>query len=51
MIWRLASGHDLPDAFRHAAAGGAAALLNPGTELCRAEDVARFAKEVVISGG
>jgi hypothetical protein len=31
IIWRLAAGHDLNDAIRH----GAAALLNPGTELCR----------------
>jgi hypothetical protein len=33
IIWRLAAGHDLNDAIRH----GAAALLNPGTELCRPE--------------
>jgi 6-phosphofructokinase 2 len=51
MIWRLATGHDLADAFRHATAAGAAALLNPGTELCRPDDVARFAKEAVISCG
>ena len=48
MIWRLAAGHDLNDAFRHGVAGGAAALLNPGTELCLPEDVARLAAQVII---
>jgi 6-phosphofructokinase 2 len=44
IIWRLAAGHDLSDAIRHEAA----ALLNPGAELCRPEDVARLAAQLVI---
>jgi 6-phosphofructokinase 2 len=49
LIWRLAAGHDLDDAFRQAVAAGAAALLNPGTELCRPADVERLAREVVLT--
>ena len=48
LIWRLASGADLADCFRQAVAAGAAALLNPGTELCRPHDVERLAAEVII---
>ena len=48
LIWRLASGADLADGFRQAVAAGAAALLNPGTELCRPQDVKRLAAEVII---
>ena len=48
LIWRLASGADLADCFRQAVAAGAAALLNPGTELCRPHDVERLAAEVLI---
>jgi 6-phosphofructokinase 2 len=49
LIWRLATGYDLDDAFRQAVAAGAAALLNPGTELCRPADVERLAREVVLT--
>ena len=48
MIWRLAGSGDLRDAFRYAVAAGAAALLNPGTELCRPEDVSRLSAHVVM---
>lgn len=48
LICQLASGADLEDAFRLAVAAGAAALLNPGTELCRASDVRRFAEAVIL---
>ena len=48
LIWRLASGSDLADCFRQAVAAGAAALLNPGTELCRPHDVERLAAGVII---
>jgi 6-phosphofructokinase 2 len=48
LVWRLASGADLTDCFRQAVAAGAAALLNPGTELCRPQDVERLVAEVVI---
>ena len=39
MIWSLASGHALATAFRYEMAAGSAALLEPGTELCRRENV------------
>lgn len=48
LIWRLASGADLENAFRHAVAAGAAALLNPGTALCRPDDVTRLAGDVIL---
>ncbi len=44
----LAAGAAPADWFRNAVAAGAAALLNPGTELCRPEDIARLARDVVI---
>jgi 6-phosphofructokinase 2 len=48
MIWSLASGHSLPTAFRYGMAAGSAALLEPGTELCRREDVERLLDSVEI---
>jgi 6-phosphofructokinase 2 len=48
LVWRLASGADLQESFRQAVAAGAAALLNPGTELCRPQDVERLAAEVIL---
>jgi 6-phosphofructokinase 2 len=48
LIWQLASECDLEDSFRHAVAAGAAALLNPGTELCMPLDVKRLAKNVIL---
>lgn len=37
--WVLASGDSLPDAARCGVAAGAAAVMTPGTELCRKDDV------------
>ena len=51
LIWRLASGASRADSFRLAVAAGAAALLHPGTELCRPDDVARLADQVTIEKG
>lgn len=48
MIWRMACGHAVDDALRYGVAGGAAAMLNTGTMLCRPEDVLRLAAQVVI---
>jgi len=48
LIHRLASGADIESAFRLAVAAGAAALLNPGTELCLPHDVSRLAKQVIV---
>lgn len=48
MIWSLMTDDSLSRALRYGVAGGSAALLNPGTELCRAEDVHRLAAEVAV---
>jgi 6-phosphofructokinase 2 len=48
MIWSLASGHALTTAFRYGMAAGSAALLEPGTELCRREDVERLLNNVEL---
>jgi len=49
MIWSLADSDSLDIALRYGVAGGSAALLNPGTELCRPEDVHRLASGVMIT--
>jgi 6-phosphofructokinase 2 len=51
LTYRLACGSSPADAFRLAVAAGAAALIHPGTELCRVEDVARLADQVTIERG
>lgn len=49
MVWRLSEGDALAQAFRFGMAAGTAALLTPGTELCRRDDVERLAREVKLS--
>jgi 6-phosphofructokinase 2 len=49
MVWSLVKGNSLEIALRYAVAGGSAALLNPGTELCRADDVHRLASQVIVT--
>lgn len=39
MTWSLAEGHEIGEAFRFGLAAGAAAVMTPGTELCRRKDV------------
>ena len=48
MIWSLASGHSIEHAFRYGIAAGSAALLMPGTEMCRREDVEHLVGEVKV---
>lgn len=48
LVWQLSLGADLQACFRQAVAAGAAALLNPGTELCRPQDVKRLAEQAII---
>lgn len=48
LVARLAAGHGLEDAFRHAVAAGSAALLAHGTELSRREDVERLLGAVTL---
>lgn len=49
MVWSLANGNSLQTALRYGVAGGSAALLNPGTELCRPDDVHRLASQVIAT--
>jgi len=46
MVWSLTTGDSLIDAFRYGVAAGSAAVLNPGTELCHAPDVARLFERI-----
>jgi len=48
MIWSLASGHSVDTAFRYGVAAGSAALLAPGTELCRQADIERMISDVKV---
>lgn len=48
MVWALAKGFDLPDAFKFGVAGASAALLSPGSALCQPDDVYRLYAEVEL---
>jgi 6-phosphofructokinase 2 len=48
LIWGLDAGHTLEDAFCYGVAAGSAALLSPGTGLCKAADVRRLYAEVRV---
>ena len=49
MVAALAAGKPMQEAFRVAVAAGSAAVMSPGTELCREEDVRRLLPQVKIS--
>jgi 6-phosphofructokinase 2 len=49
MVAALAAGRPIDEAFRMGVAAGSAAVMSPGTELCRQEDVQRLMSAVVIS--
>ena len=46
MIWSLAAGQGIENAFRYGMAAGSAALLSGGTGLCKADDVLRLHPQV-----
>jgi 6-phosphofructokinase 2 len=48
MVWALTQDHTIQNAFRFGVAAGSAALLTPGTELCKRDDVERFYGRVRI---
>ena len=50
MVWALAGGADMKNAFRYGVAAGSAALLTPGTGLCTREDVERLYPAVRLFG-
>jgi 6-phosphofructokinase 2 len=49
LVAALAAGKPMEEAFRVAVAAGSAAVLTPGTELCREQDVQRLLPQVEIS--
>lgn len=49
MVWALAAGHSLEDAFRYGIAAGSAALLTPGTELCHADAIRSLLPQVTVT--
>lgn len=51
IVWALACGRPLPEAVRYGVAAGAAAVMNPGTALCRREDVDRLYPQVRPASG
>jgi 6-phosphofructokinase 2 len=48
---RLARRDDLRAAVRFGVAAGTAAVLTPGSELCRRDDAERFDDEVLVVDG
>lgn len=49
LVWSLANNDGFETALRYGVAGGSAALLNAGTELCRGADVHRLASSVIVT--
>jgi len=47
-VWQLSKAAPLADALRFGIAAGSAALLAPGTELCRPQDVQRLLPSVRV---
>lgn len=48
MVLSLACGAPVEEAFRYGVAAGSAALLSPGTQLCRAGDVEALYEKVIV---
>jgi 6-phosphofructokinase 2 len=48
MIFRLAAGAAVEEAFRYGVAAGSAAVLSPGTELSRRDDIERIVPQVRV---
>jgi 6-phosphofructokinase 2 len=49
IVYALTIGRSIGDAVRFGVAAGAAAVLNPGTELCRRADVERLEAQVAVT--
>jgi 6-phosphofructokinase 2 len=49
MVAALAEGKRLDQAFRMGVAAGCAAVMSPGTELCREQDVRRLLDDVRVN--
>lgn len=48
IVWSLGNGDDLTTAVRYGISAGSAAVMTPGTELCRAEDVLNIFNRIAI---
>lgn len=48
MVWAMAQGQSVDEAFSWGMAAGSAALITPGTGLCLAKDVKRLQKQVCV---
>lgn len=48
LVWAVASGRDLKEAFRYGIAAGSAALLAPGIQPGPREDIERLHSEVLV---
>ncbi len=46
MVYALATGHSTGEAFRFGIAAGSAAVLTPGTDLARPDDIERLLPQV-----
>jgi 6-phosphofructokinase 2 len=46
MVVGLSRGLPVPEAARYAVAAGTAAVMTPGTQLCRRADVERLCREI-----
>jgi 6-phosphofructokinase 2 len=46
IVYSLANGRTLPDAVRYGVASGAAAVMTPGTELCKKEDTEKLYNQI-----
>lgn len=51
MVYALATGHTAGEAFRFGIAAGSAAVLTPGTDLARPEDIERLLPQVGAAAG
>jgi 6-phosphofructokinase 2 len=49
MVWKLASGGEVVDAFRYGVAAGSAAVMNAATELCHPQDAADLYPRVELT--
>lgn len=48
IVWSLAKGESVREAVRFGVAAGAAAVMTPGTELCRREDTERLYQQIIV---
>ncbi len=50
IVWALAAGKSLQEAIRYGVAAGSAAVMTPGTQLCRAKDVWELYERIAVVG-